>query len=471
MELIRGDKLSEVLARQRLPVARALELGAEIAAGLAKAHEKQIVHRDLKPDNVYLATVRGGFIMVKLLDFGIAKLTADGGIAKTNTGELMGTPAYLSPEQARGRNVDNRTDIYALGCMMYEMITGRLPFIAESAVDIIMMHVSAVPQKPSELKPDIPLLLEQTILQMLDKDPEKRPTLADVRNVFAELVASGLVQLEPGSGSTFRSDLVRTPRSSPRNQILGTASPAHPLVPSPPIVGTAASPEGRRRTPSPSEQPTSINFTPGDATITPSDRQPTAVRAAAAPRRGRGVLVGVLALVVAIPAGAIGYSLVTKKGAAPAPAVVAVAPADAAVAPPVVPADATLEAPAPAVAKRSVIVRASVPSAALEVDGASVESVRGLARLELVDGSHHLIARASGYTTFDKVVEVGDGHTEIIVKLERTKRPVDTTAASASSSNKTTPTTQTTTTTPPAGQGSAGSATSKKDATIDPFAQ
>jgi hypothetical protein len=179
----------------------------------------------------------------------------------------------------------------------------------------------------------------------------------------------------------------------------------------------------------------------------------------------------VLALVVAIPAGAIGYSLVTQKGAAPAPAVVAVAPADAAVAPPVVPADATLEAPAPAVAKRSVIVRASVPSAALEVDGASVESVRGLARLELVDGSHHLIARASGYTTFDKVVEVGDGHTEIVVKLERTKRPVDTTAASASSSNKTTPTTQTTTTTPPAGQGSAGSATSKKDATSDPFAQ
>src|SRR6185369_15330397 len=112
--------------------------------------------------------VRGGRTMVKLFDFGIAKLSAgDGsGVQKTRTGMMMGTPGYISPEQARGRNVDHRTDIYALGCMMFEIACGRLPFIADNAMDIVLMHMTAAPPRPSELWPEIPPPLEQLITAM-----------------------------------------------------------------------------------------------------------------------------------------------------------------------------------------------------------------------------------------------------------------------------------------------------------------
>ncbi|HTL36718.1 MAG TPA: protein kinase, partial [Kofleriaceae bacterium] len=142
MEFLQGESLRGRLMRTFMSIADAVQILDEIAGALEAAHEKGIVHRDLKPDNVYLASVRGGYIIVKLLDFGIAKLVTGGGIAKTSTGEMMGTPGYLSPEQARGKNVDYRTDIYALGCMMFEMITGRMPFMAESPMDVVMMHIT-----------------------------------------------------------------------------------------------------------------------------------------------------------------------------------------------------------------------------------------------------------------------------------------------------------------------------------------
>src|SRR5215510_15445248 len=116
--------------------------------------------------------------MVKLLDFGIAKLSvpegsgggggSGSGIAKTRTGMMMGTPGYLSPEQARGKNVDHRTDIYALGCMTFEIVCGRLPFIADNAMDIVLMHMTSPAPRASEIWPDIPAPLDELIARMLE---------------------------------------------------------------------------------------------------------------------------------------------------------------------------------------------------------------------------------------------------------------------------------------------------------------
>src|SRR5262245_33363253 len=161
MEYLQGESLADRLGKGAMPLGEAIEILDQVADALEAAHEKQIVHRDLKPDNVYLAAVRGGRTMVKLLDFGIAKLSVadgpgSGGVQKTRTGMMMGTPGYLSPEQARGKNVDHRTDIYALGCMVFEIVCGRLPFIADNAMDIVLMHMTAAPPRASELWPEIP---------------------------------------------------------------------------------------------------------------------------------------------------------------------------------------------------------------------------------------------------------------------------------------------------------------------------
>ncbi len=139
MEWLRGEDLKVRLARGPIPVPEACDVLDGIARALDAAHVKDIVHRDLKPDNVFLHQVVNGPIMVKLLDFGIAKLVKQGGkgLDKTNTGDMLGTPRYISPEQARGINVDHRADIYSLGVMAYEMLAARPPFHGESAMDLV----------------------------------------------------------------------------------------------------------------------------------------------------------------------------------------------------------------------------------------------------------------------------------------------------------------------------------------------
>jgi serine/threonine-protein kinase len=441
MQYLQGESLRARLQRTFMTIGEAVLILDEVAGALEAAHEKQIVHRDLKPDNVFLSAVRGNALMVKLLDFGIAKLVGDGNIAKTTTGQMMGTPAYLSPEQSRGKDVDYRTDIYALGCMMFEMITGRLPFMAESAVEMIMMHVSAQPTRPSVHKPDIAPLLEQTILQMIDKDPARRPSIPHVRNVFAELIASGLVPIEPGSTSMFRSDLsrrrgeseMRTPRSSPAD------------------VSTTA---GRRRTAAPSEQPTSIAFTPGLATLVPSEENPTGFHESSVPRsRMRGVVIGIGILFVGAVAGVILVSSQKNRPAAASkePATAMIAPADAVVATPdAAVANAPMEqgsavAAAPAATTRPVEVRATVSAATIEIDGSHVDAPGGIARIELLDGSHRIVAKARGYVTSTTAVDVAADHTSFTVKLERAKHTT--------------------------GHTKRASTPSGKDATLDPFAE
>src|SRR5215470_18149964 len=134
MEWLAGESLAQRLHRGPLSLGEALGVLEQTADALDAAHEKHIIHRDLKPDNIFLVPVRGGRTLVKLLDFGIAKLVkpdAEVTLKSTRPGSILGTPGYLAPEQARGQTVDGRTDIYSLGCVVFEMLAGRPPFACD----------------------------------------------------------------------------------------------------------------------------------------------------------------------------------------------------------------------------------------------------------------------------------------------------------------------------------------------------
>src|SRR5215510_2913138 len=162
----------------RHPEAR--RIAAQTASALAAAHAAGIVHRDLKPDKLYLvADDRDSSLeMVKVLDFGIAKLGQQGSnisSVRTRTGSVMGTPAYMSPEQCRGtREIDHRTDIYALGVILFEMLCGRAPFVSEGFGEMVHLHISATPPSPRSIEPSIPEDLERLILWCLAKEPDER---------------------------------------------------------------------------------------------------------------------------------------------------------------------------------------------------------------------------------------------------------------------------------------------------------
>jgi eukaryotic-like serine/threonine-protein kinase len=179
MELLDGLTLGDLLAREgRLPVTVALAILDGVAEALDAVHEAGITHRDLKPDNVFLATERDGSYFPKLLDFGIAKLTGDDVAHKTGAGVLLGTPRYMSPEQARGRKADHRTDIYALGVITHEMLTGAPPFVGDSSVDVLLKHDITPPPPMSHVCAALPPALDEPVLAMLQKRPQQRPESA-----------------------------------------------------------------------------------------------------------------------------------------------------------------------------------------------------------------------------------------------------------------------------------------------------
>jgi serine/threonine-protein kinase len=190
MELLPGETLAARMRRGLLSIGEAIAIIFQICDGLAAAHDKGIVHRDLKPENVFLVPVRNRRLLVKLLDFGIAKLRGpqhEPGVSFTQPGKTIGTPRYMSPEQARGKDVDYRADVYALGVTAYEMFTGRPPFTANEAIDVMHQHVHALPPAPSLARPDLPLQIERLLLQMLEKKPDKRPTLMQIEARLADV--------------------------------------------------------------------------------------------------------------------------------------------------------------------------------------------------------------------------------------------------------------------------------------------
>ena len=188
MELLEGRALSDVLRDQQLCIRDILTVGSQICSALAAAHDARIVHRDLKPDNVFLVDVPGGGVFCKVLDFGIAKVIDTDETPVTQSGQIFGTPAYMSPEQCHSADVDQRSDLYSLGVILYELVSGRPPFQHGTPIRTLMAHVNSDVQRPSQIGVPISDELERIILTLLEKDPDDRFSNAlDVRRELESL--------------------------------------------------------------------------------------------------------------------------------------------------------------------------------------------------------------------------------------------------------------------------------------------
>ncbi|HVZ72318.1 MAG TPA: serine/threonine-protein kinase [Polyangia bacterium] len=224
MEFLQGEALTSLL-KKGLPFARVIDIGWQLSSALGAAHKRGIVHRDVKPDNIFVvpdpATPTGD--RVKVLDFGIAKLSSDDNTSmKTRTGTVMGTPVYMSPEQCRGSGeIDHRSDIYAMGCIMYEMACGQPPFVRNGFGELITAHIIEEPDALSTKNPSVPPAYEAIVMKCLEKDPAAR--FQHTSEIEAALSSvnpdSANVTRIPGLGragvSTGRSN--RSNRSLPNN--------------------------------------------------------------------------------------------------------------------------------------------------------------------------------------------------------------------------------------------------------------
>ncbi|MCA0458623.1 MAG: protein kinase [Chloroflexi bacterium] len=198
MRWLKGGSLSEVLKRGAIPLDRTAVIFSQVAQGLSFAHSKGIIHRDLKPSNIMLDD--GGYAY--LTDFGLAKLTESSGEI-TRSGTIVGTPAYMSPEQLRGEPLDHRSDIYSLGVILYNMVAGRLPFDTNTAdlISIIYQHLEKPPTSPREFNPNTPPEVEAVIMKALQKDRTARyntaTEMAQALNIAVGLPAGSSTHLQP----------------------------------------------------------------------------------------------------------------------------------------------------------------------------------------------------------------------------------------------------------------------------------
>jgi serine/threonine-protein kinase len=223
MQILDGESLGQRLARiKRFPVEDAIEATRQVLRSLAEAHAKGIIHRDLKPDNIFFAKVVQGAStggadrhdeIVKVLDFGIAKLTHPGepvpGVSavETQAGTVFGTPRYMSPEQAQGKPLDHRTDLYSLGVMLYQMLTGRPPFTDQDAVVVMARHIRTVPKSPREVAPDLVISdqLEALVMRALAKDAKDRPHNAEAMSAALAEARDSVLPTTSGMRRSARS--------------------------------------------------------------------------------------------------------------------------------------------------------------------------------------------------------------------------------------------------------------------------
>jgi serine/threonine-protein kinase len=367
MELLSGKTLSDRLAEGRLPSIEAIEVLLQVCAALGAAHSHGVIHRDLKPDNIVLAETHGGTV-VKLLDWGIAKLTAPDAASATGCGTLIGTPRYIAPEQARGKRVGEKTDIYSLGAIAYELFLESPPFTADNVADLLAAHLREPVVPPREVWPEIPEELDRLLLAMLAKEPAERPPLDDV---VATL-------------SRVRAELRR--RSGHEDTVEPTPAPVAINVP---------------------EALAPVEQALGEVALADTHHADVAP-----PPQSRGWRIATAAAITAI-------TIVVLAGLAtlfaPGRRVIASARTFAV-------GEAAAEDP-PAPTTTSLDLRFTPEHATVLVDGAPVASQHGRVEATITPGTHTIELRADGFEPYQRSLEVGPGALLLAVDLDRVTAP------------------------------------------------
>jgi eukaryotic-like serine/threonine-protein kinase len=295
MEFVDGRSLSQVIRDEGpLDAWRAADIGRQIADGLSAAHDLDIIHRDLKPENVMVGTTRGGADFVKLVDFGIAKPTKGVGNTLTRTGFILGTPAYMSPEQLCADKLDGRTDLYSLGCVLHEMLTSETPFAGQSLEMLMMRRLTEPPPHPRTLNDQVPPVLDDIVARLLARTADERypdaRAVVDVLGAAQDAIGGrrSTSTATPGTGAQ-----VRTPTPGPRE---------------PSIVKVATGVEKPRRSrdvaPPPPMSPAIPFRAPSLGMPTPSGETTLALPTEDATRRRPWRAIAVAAAVVVIGGGA-----------------------------------------------------------------------------------------------------------------------------------------------------------------------
>jgi serine/threonine-protein kinase len=358
MEFLDGEPLSRRLARERMGVGKAVDIAIQAARAVAASHAIEIVHRDLKPENLFLVSdpMSPGGDRVKVLDFGIAKLRPDwagSDGAKTRTGVIFGTPAYMSPEQCRGLNdeVDGATDVYALGCILFEMLCGRAPYVSPGWGDVLMMHMSDDIPVPSTDNPRVPPALDKVVRTALAK--KKADRFANMRDMHRALAQS-------------------------RNDVQDTPAPVMKTDPQMPAILLGVDELGRRSGAAPVR---AAGATPAPAANDPFASPELAIQ----PRwRTRRFVVGAAIVLGAV----VGLAIALRHPVPASESARAAAPAPAAAVPPVAP-PPTREAAAPVTAQAAPIPTAADGDAAAQTTAAAKTNAGGRRTTAKASKSHH----------------------------------------------------------------------------------
>ena len=324
MELLEGEPLNDRLAqRGRLGMVEALRIGRQVAASLATAHNRGIVHRDLKPENVFM--VRDVEVAhgerAKILDFGIAKLSGEGSLSKTNTGALLGTPTYMSPEQCRGAGeVDHRSDLYALGCLLFHLITGAPPFLGEGIGDLIAAHLREPAPAPSSRVAGVPPAVDALVLRCLAKAAgDRHASMAELAGAIDQLLTQQASAEQPTYmlPAATPYPLVRAGASNPFAPAAGASYPfapaggaSHPPAasyPSPYPLAMAVPMAPPLVTPAPGSSPGTVKLNLPTTLGSSASARTSSTSAPALRRAGRWM--GALALVGAAAAAVVMLSI------------------------------------------------------------------------------------------------------------------------------------------------------------------